>query len=359
MKRIAIASILAAATALTACTTSPETTATSATAASTAAINPTDRVASTGAVLTEFERDRQAILAMIGNHTVKFEFTETVAFADGYVPKEPYLSGANEVVVLVEDAGDFISLQHILVVGYKGEVFPIKHWRQDWRYEPKQVLTFIGGNAWEMRKVARSESRGKWSQTVYQTDDSPRYGAVGDWLHNAGLSQWVPPAEWRPLPRRDMTTRDDYHAVDAVNIHAITPDGWAHEQSNLKLALNRGETALVREVGVNTYNRDDNFETAVATEYWEATKTYWSAVREIWREFETPGEQFALTLKGEPAELYSPVMGYAEEMQNGDKTFDEAVQAARTTIAQYTTRALPPLEDRLRQPAEKKAALSE
>ncbi len=308
------------------------------------------RAASAATAQSKFDADRRAILDMAGNYKVRFEFQETVAFTDGYEPKEPYLSGAHEVVLVVEDREDFISLQHILVVGGE-EKFPIKHWRQDWRYEPSEVLTFIGGNAWEMRPVDREAAQGKWSQTVYQVDDSPRYGALGVWSHGGGVSQWTPPAEWRPLPRRDMTTRDDYHAVDAVNVHAITPDGWAHEQMNLKVALDGTPRALVREVGINTYDKFDGFESDVATSYWSATKDYWAAVRGIWTEFETPGSAFAIKIKGETEGLYMPLMTYAENVQAGDMTFDDAVAKARETIAAYTTRELPPLQARLREPA--------
>ena len=157
-------------------------------------------------------------------------------FVEGYELKEPKLSGGFEVVLVVEDRGDFISLQHILVGGGENGI-PIKHWRQDWQYEPERVLVFVGGNAWEWRDVSPAKRAGRWSQTVYQVDDAPRYAAVGDWSYDDGIAEWTPPSEWRPLPRRDMTTRDDYHAIDAVNRHALTPTGWVHEQDNSKLIL--------------------------------------------------------------------------------------------------------------------------
>ncbi|MEO1014808.1 MAG: DUF6607 family protein [Pseudomonadota bacterium] len=338
MKSPTLAAILCSAALLSACATTYGSTENA----------PSSRiVAATPAEAAKFEQDRQAILAMAGNHRVKFDFRETVAFADGYAPKDPYLSGGDEVVMVIEDRGEFISLQHILVVG-GDEKFPVKHWRQDWRYEPTEVLTFVGGNAWEMRPVAPGDAKGKWSQTVYQVDDSPRYGAVGAWSHDAGASQWTPPAEWRPLPRRDMTTRDDYHAVDAVNVHAITPDGWVHEQNNLKVALRGAPQALVREIGVNTYKKFDDFDVSVATSYWDGTKDYWAAVRDIWSSLETPGSTFAITVKGETTDLYSPLMAYAEEVKSGEKTLDQAIAAAREDIATYTTTTPDPLQSRLR-----------
>ncbi|MEO0550456.1 MAG: DUF6607 family protein, partial [Pseudomonadota bacterium] len=194
-----------------------------------------------------FEQDRESILAMTGDYKVTFDFTETVSFVEGYELKEPKLSGGHESVRVVEDRGDYISLQHLLVVGPDDSPFVVKHWRQDWAYEPERVLMFVGGNAWEWRDVPEAERKGTWSQTVYQVDDTPRYGALATWTYNDGLAEWTPPHEWRPLPRRDMTTRDDYHAVNAVNRHVITPWGWVHEQDNSKLMLNGEPQTLVRE----------------------------------------------------------------------------------------------------------------
>ncbi|MEL6368129.1 MAG: DUF6607 family protein [Pseudomonadota bacterium] len=316
--------------------------------ASPAIANQSEEAPVAAAESANFERDRQAILAMAGDYKVEFKFTETVAFDDGYEPKEPYLSGGYEIVRVIEDRGDFISLQHILVVGGE-EKFPIKHWRQDWRYEPEQVLTFIGGNAWQMRAVDESDRSGAWSQTVYQVDDSPRYGAVGTWSHENGVSEWEPPAEWRPLPRRDMTKRDDYHAMVAMNRHALTPDGWVHEQDNSKLALDGEARVLVREIGVNTYVRNSEFRTEVGDEYWSKTAEYWAGVRDIWNTMEASGQPFALVQKGEPERLYMALLGLASDVAKEERTSQDAIEEASAVIAKETTTELLPLQSRLRE----------
>lgn len=295
----------------------------------------------------QIQADRQAIKAMAGNFDVKFDFLETVALTKGYEPKERYVSGGHEVVRVIVDEPGFISLQHILVVGGEDKM-AIKHWRQDWIYEPAEVLTFIGGNAWEMRPVSPAQRAGKWAQVVYQVDDSPRYGAVAAWSHENGVSQWVPPAEMRPLPRRDMTTRDDYHAVLAVNRHAITPTGWVHEQDNSKLVLDDDPNVLVREVGVNTYTRFDDFDVAVAESYWAETAEYWKMVRAAWSALEQTQDTFALTLKGEPEDLYNPLLEMSFSIQEGTMDARSAAVEARKVIKQYTTGDLPPLAMRLR-----------
>lgn len=305
-----------------------------------------------------FAQDRKAILAMTGDYRVRFDFTETVSFDPAYTIKEPKRSGAYEVVRVIEDRGDFISLQHILVAGSDEESFPIKHWRQDWRYEPANVLVFVGGNTWERRELSADERKGKWSQTVYQVEDSPRYGAVGAWSHANGVSEWTPPAELRPLPRRDATTRDDYQAILAVNRHAITPDGWVHEQDNSKVILTGGAPkVLAREFGLNTYRHYDAFDATVATKYWDATKAFWTAVRADWDRLEREAPVFGLTVQGEPEPLYSPLLELADAVAAGTKTTEAAAVEAKAVIATFTTTTPAPLQERLTPQPKQAAAL--
>ena len=294
-----------------------------------------------------FEQDRQAILAMAGNYHVTFDFIETVSFDKDYALKDRKRSGGEEIVRVIADEGDFISLQHILVVGGEKK-FAIKHWRQDWRYQPSSVLVFIGGAAWETKPVSASEAKGAWSQTVYQVDNAPRYGAVGKWSHDEGYSSWTPKAEWRPLPRRDATKRDDYQAVEAINQHTITPFGWVHEQNNTKLILTGPKPkALVREIGVNTYKRGDDFDVSVGDDYWAATKDYWAAVRAEWTRLETDNVAFGLTIQGEPAALYVPLLELADDVKDGEKTTDAAIAEAKSVIAEFTTTDIGSLADRV------------
>ena len=299
---------------------------------------------------SEFAADRLAILAMAGDYRVRFDFSESVPLLEGYELADEKISGGFEVVRVIEDRDDFISLQHILVVGPEDAPIVVKHWRQDWQYEPEQVMVFIGGNAWEMRDVPSEAATGAWSQTVYQVDDAPRYGAVGMWTHDNGVSQWVPPAEWRPLPRRDMTTRDDYHTISAINQHTITPDGWAHEQNNTKLILGHGApVALVRELGINTYQHSTDFDPSPAIEYWTATEDYWALIRGEWARIASEHDQFAISVTGETDEMYGPLLTIADDVMSGELTAEAGFEEARSIIAEYVTADIPPLNLRLRE----------
>lgn len=283
------------------------------------------------------KQDRQAILAMAGNYKVTFDFTETVSFVQGYEKKKPYVTGATEIVRVIKNQPGFISLQHILLVGEEHQI-PIKHWRQDWIYEPESIHEFVGFNSWQKRDLNQQERQGKWAQVVYQVDDSPRYAGLANWQHDNGVAQWASEVNMRPLPRRDMTKRDDYDAILAVNRHAVTPDGWVHEQDNSKLIL-RSQTPelLVREIGINTYVRDDQIAFTVADDYWHLTKDYWQAVRDKWSEVETNNPYFSLTIQGEPTELYMPMLEYAGYVKDGKMDLVEAIKKAHQTIDQFTT----------------------
>lgn len=320
------------------------------------ATSPSQPAAPAPELSETFEQDRAAILAMAGDYRVRFDFIETLALADGYALKDRKLSGGDEIVRVIADDGRFISLQHILVVG-GDEKFPIKHWRQDWVYEPAHIFDYVGANAWRKRALSPAERKGKWAQLVYQVDDAPRYAALAAWKHENGLSSWSG-ASWRPLPRRDATTRDDYHVIDGVNRHVITPDGWAHEQDNTKLILtDPAPRPLVREIAVNTYRRFDAFETEIGDDYWEKTGKFWAEVRAEWARYETDFPIFALTVQGEAAELYDKLLALARAVAEDEKTAPAAATEARAVIARYVTTNPAPLAERLTQT--KSGALAE
>lgn len=287
---------------------------------------------------SRFERDRQAILAMAGDYEVRFAFHETTPFVEGYTPLEPKLSGGHEVVRVIEDTGERIVLQHILVAEHEGQAIVIKHWRQDWTYQPAEVLTYVGLNRWDLVEVPAEDRAGAWSQTVWQTDDSPRYGGVGRWTYENGVAEWESETQ-RPLARRDAIRTPPYDHYDAMNRHALTPFGWVHEQDNAKIdTLEDGTTAtVVHEFGVNTYRRFDGFQVAAAETYWAATADYWAAVRAAWDEAIAAGDGVYVEEEAQAGSVTGPIlMGMADQVARGDLTTEVAIERARALIAEAT-----------------------
>ncbi|TRO92970.1 hypothetical protein FKB34_12480 [Glycocaulis profundi] len=280
----------------------------------------------------QVEADRQAILAMVGEYDVTFDFTETVPIAAGYDLAEDKVTPAREVVYVIADEPGFISLQHLLLVGERSDPMVIKHWRQDWAYEPSRLMAYRGFNRWDMTDVDPGQAAGAWSQTVYQVDDSPRYAGIARWEHADGASTWDPAVSWRPLPRRDATTRDDYDVIAAVNRHTVLEWGWTHEQDNSKLVLRDGaERELVREHGINTYRRASLEGAGNAERYWAATEGYWAMVRDAWDGI-MAAPAFTVEDDAEGTMLYGPVLNEGQAVFMGGKDVDAAFADALAII---------------------------
>ena len=272
--------------------------------------------------LSEKERDRRAILALAGEFRASFEFVEVAGFTENYSPAEPYRSWGTEKVLVLENSPNRIVLQHVLVMKIEGkEPYVSEHWRQDWVFEPDAVLRYRGEDRWSIELVSAEQQKGAWSQTVYQVDDSPRYGGLGRWEHQAGFSSWSSDSLWRPLPRREYSVRSDYQVLSGVNRHIITPAGWTHEQENNKLVLRDGKPlqVIAREFGLNRYERLTGFDFSPAEHYMEATGAFWEAVREGWAERISAERAVELRRGKERGKLMMKAFRMAREMmESGD-----------------------------------------
>jgi hypothetical protein len=236
--------------------------------------------------------DRQAILAMAGEFEVTFHFQESFALKEGYeIKPDKYTEKAHELVLVAEDTGRQIRLQHLLVA----EGMVIKHWAQIWTFEDTRICEFQGHNRWKMRDLTAAEAAGTWSEQVTQVDDSPRYESWGKWVHHEALSQWTSKDTWRPLPRREHKKRKDYDVMGGTNRYALTAAGWAHEQDNTKLIVRDGiQRPLVREFGLNTYIKVKNFDFSPARALWEKDQAFWDTVVQVWDDVQVQRPEFAI-----------------------------------------------------------------
>ena len=232
---------------------------------------------------------QQAILKMAGEYQVTFRFEELYATQPDYKTHEPDVSKASETVIVLENTPHKVSLQHLLLAGNH----VVKHWRQDWEYEPSTMWRYVNGYQWQQVKLTKAESKGKWLQTVWQVDDSPRYASLGTWTSNHGVDAWTSENTYRPLPRRELTTRDDYDTLSGINRQVITAQGWVHEQDNIKFD-EKTQKPIARELGVNQYTRVNNVDFSAAYDYWEKNKNYWSAVRRVWSDALAQNERVGL-----------------------------------------------------------------
>ncbi len=282
------------------------------------------------APMSDFNRDRAAILAMAGGYKISFKFDETVTVAKDAKPSEPYRSGADELVLVVEDTGKLIRLQHLLVVG-GGHV--VKHWRQDWTYEDNFMNVHRGGHTWAPAKLGVRERKGTWTQAVFNVDDSPRYEGVGKWIHRGDHSIWESEETWRALPRREYTKRDDYDAVVGRNRHSIYTDGWLHLQDNYKLAVrDGGEKVIAYETGTNDYKRVGVDGLKPAQEYWDKTKDFWAEVRKVWDAELAKRQTVSFKDNDDEEAVIEATDEVLEEYQSGKLALDGVAAALRAKL---------------------------
>jgi hypothetical protein len=288
--------------------------------------------------LSDFERDRRAILAMAGPYRVNFDFLEVVQFDPSLKADAPYQSWGTEYVFVSQDSGDFIALQHILVMrvlqqdGTPSEPLVTRHWRQEWRYQADAALVYQGANTWVRKAIPPDQRRGAWVQSVYQVDDSPRYASSGRWMHTDSFSTWMSDETWRPLPRREWSVRKDYQALVGTNRHTIMQTGWLQEENNLKLVLDANGKPrtvlpfLAREYGVARYERIKDYDFEPGKDYFDKTEPFWSEVRAAWREVGNAG-QFRLSKPVDQGQLFMPFFDYAEKLAEGEPFVREDARA--------------------------------
>lgn len=281
-----------------------------------------------------FDQDHADILAMAGNYKVKFDMQESTRWDASYTPLAPKVSGGNEVIRVIEDTGRKVVLQHLLVVEHEGKSMIIKHWRQDWEYEPARVLVYADTNTWRWEEVPEKMRTGRWSQTVWQVDDSPRYGGWGQFETQGGIRRWRSNWTWRPLARRDATRHPVYDRYLSINRHQNTPEGWIHWQDNTKLGTKDGKLVpIVQEYVLNTYTKFDGYNVKAADDYWAATKDYWTAVRAHWDRTAQAKNGIAIQEEAETGTVIAGrLLDIANEIQGGKTKTDKAIAEARKLI---------------------------
>lgn len=289
---------------------------------------------------TAFEADRADILAMAGDFKVRFDMQEATAWRAGYAPLERKISGGHESVRVIEDSGRKIVLQHLLVVEMDGESHVIKHWRQDWEYEPEKVLVYSDTNEWSWQPLDEPTRSGRWSQTVYQVDDSPRYGSYGEFETQGGVRRWRSNWTWRPLARRDAIRDTPYDRYYAINRHQPAPDGWIHWQDNMKMGETNGELQpVVQEYVLNTYTRFSDYDTQAADAYWAATKAYWAAIRARWDDVAASKGGIAIQEEAQTGTVISGrLLEIADEIMDGTLAEAAGIAEARKLIDDNTRR---------------------
>lgn len=266
----------------------------------------------------DVKADKEAIKSMCGCYEVSFNFAEVYSPDLGYDLKKPYTSQATEWISIVSESDESVSMQHILQVSPERI---IKHWRQDWKYEDTELLQYKNASTWQVKRITEKEAKGTWTQEVFQVDDSPRYEGFGKWNHQEGFSFWEGSSD-APLPRRDLTTRDDYTVMQRRNRHTVFGDKHLHEEDNEKIdrSTKYGDEVIAVEKGYNTYKKVADDKCQFAKAWWENNQTFWAEVRTEWSKITTGKDEIKLDFeKGKNADFYKAMFGLGKKYMAEEK----------------------------------------
>ena len=253
---------------------------------------------------------------LCGCFNVEFKYAETFSPDTSYKFHErETINGGLELVFPVEASDKKIVLQHLLVITDK---VIIKHWREDWTYENPIIWKYQGNKTWT-KEIQKPEAvKGKWTQSIWEVSDEPRYQGTSEWLNANGQKFWLSTTD-APLPRREYSVRSNYNLLNRTNRIIINDSGYRHEQDNRKIikAADGTEKLLVEEKGINTYVRTSEATCAAAKTWWEKNKFYWEKVRAIWEEKITNISTIKMETKVKDKVLHEYLMAQAKEYAEG------------------------------------------
>jgi len=254
---------------------------------------------------------QQIINKLCGCFEVDFKYAETFSPDPDYkYHSREETGGTAELALPIEITDKKIVIQHLLVVGANTVV---KHWREEWIYENPVIWKYKGNRVWVKETISAEEVKGKWTQTVWEVADEPRYQGFSQFVNLDGKIIWQNTTD-APLPRREYSVRNDYNILKRTNRLNITDSGYLHEQDNQKIIRSNGtDRLLVEEKGYNIYKRIPEKECAVAKEYWEKNAGYWGRVRKIWEDYIATHNSISLKNKIDDKMLHEYLMVLGKE----------------------------------------------
>ena len=184
-------------------------------------------------------------------------------------------------------------------------------------------------------QVPAEQVKGKWTQTVWEVADEPRYQGFSQFVNMDGKIIWQNTTD-APLPRREYSVRSDYNILKRTNRLNITDSGYVHEQDNKKIIrANGADKLLVEEKGLNTYKRIDEKECAAARDYWAGNKDYWGRVRKIWDAYTDTHDTISLKNKIDGKFLHEYLISQARDYATQKISAGEIDGKIRAAINQF------------------------
>ncbi len=255
-------------------------------------------------VSAQSKADLKTIENLCGCFEVQFQYAETLAPDEEYEYRNrERISKVTELVLPIEKTNKKFMLQHLLIIN---DSIIVKHWREDWVYESPVLFNYLGDKVWEKQQLSRDKVKNRWTQTVWEVSDAPRYQGVSEWVNTDNKTFWMN-TTFAPLPRREYSKRKDYNIMNRRNMIVVDASGWIHEQDNQKIIREGGKDSLLtEEKGINSYKRLPDSQCAAGLKYWEKNQAYWARVRDAWDSFlnDHASVHVAPSVDGKPMFVY-------------------------------------------------------
>jgi hypothetical protein len=281
----------------------------------------------------QLQEGKKNINKLCGCFDVDFKYAETFAPDTAYKFHPSEHNHGLELVLPIETSDKKIVLQHLLVVY---DTMIIKHWREDWVYEATDLWNFEGDKQWTKQPVQPAANKNRWTQTVWEVDDAPRYQGTSEWVTTNNKTFWENTTD-APLPRREYTNRRDYNILQRTNRIIVTDSAWLHEQDNSKIVKTAtSRTLLAEEKGMNAYVKVADTKCAKAKEWWTANGSFWTNVRKQWEEVLKNTTVIHLKNKVDNKRLDQYFTDIWEKWKNKSLTTEAAGEQVRSVLLKFT-----------------------
>jgi hypothetical protein len=262
-------------------------------------------------LMAQAPEDRKVIDNLCGCFEVDFKYAETFSPDPDYKYHDREETGGTaELALPIEVSDKKIVIQHLLIVS---PTMVVKHWREEWTYENPVIWKYKGDRVWVKETLPAEAVKGKWTQSVWEVADEPRYQGISQFVNLDGRIVWQSTTD-APLPRREYSVRSDYNILRRTNRMNIGDNGYLHEQDNQKVIRTKeSDKVLVEEKGLNTYKRIPEKECSAALEYWEKNKEYWGRVRAIWEDYLATHDTISLKNKIDNKFLHEYLIAMAQD----------------------------------------------
>ncbi len=290
-------------------------------------------VAAAGILHAQSSQDKQAINKLCGCFDVEFKYAETFSPDTNYKYHDrEEIRGGTELSLPIEISDKKISIQHLLVIS---EDVIVKHWREEWTYENPEIWVYKGDRTWIKEKLSPEQVKGKWTQTVWEVSDEPRYQGYSQFVNLDGKLIWQNTTD-APLPRREYSVRSDYNILKRTNRLNISDSGYIHEQDNEKIIRKEGkDKLLVQEKGINSYKRIEDKKCDPAKAYWKKNKAFWAKVRKAWDDYISTQTVISLKSKVDGKPLHTYLYALAKDYADKEISESEIDEKIKTEIAKF------------------------